>query len=125
LKIIIADDQRHARKGLRALLLASLPKPEIWEATTGREAERLAEQVHPHLILMDIRMPELDGLSATRSIKASQPDVKVLVLSLHGCCAEDAIAAGADAFVSKGESPERLLVMVSTLVPPEADSAQG
>jgi DNA-binding NarL/FixJ family response regulator len=124
-RIIIADDQRHARNGLRALLLASFPKPEIWEATTGLEAERLAEQVHPHLILMDIRMPELDGLAATRSIKARQPDVKVLVLSLHGCCAEDALAAGADAFVSKGESPERLLGMVSALVQGASDTGSG
>ena len=115
-RIIIADDQKHTRSGLRALLSASLPRAEIWEAATGRQAERLAEEVHPQLIVMDIRMPELDGLEATRLIKSRQPEIKVLVLSLHSCCAEEAIAAGADAFVSKGDTPERLLGMVTSLV---------
>jgi DNA-binding NarL/FixJ family response regulator len=121
LRILIADDQRHARNGLRALLSASMQKPEIWEAATGLEAERLAEEVRPHLILMDIRMPEMDGLEATRRIKSRQPTVKILVLSLHGCCAEEAMTAGADAFVGKGEGPERLLGAVSALVPKEPD----
>jgi DNA-binding NarL/FixJ family response regulator len=117
LRIIIADDQRHARNGLRALLSASLPEPEIWEAANGLEAERLAGEVRPHLILMDIRMPEMDGLEATRRIKSRQPTIKILVLSLHGCCAEEAMTAGADAFVSKGEGPERLLGAVAALTP--------
>ncbi len=116
MRIIIADDQKNTRNGLRALLSASLPRAEIWEASTGRQAERLAEEVDPQLILMDIRMPELDGLEATRLIKSRQPGIKVLVLSLHSCCSEEAIAAGADAFVSKGDSPERLLGMVTSLV---------
>jgi DNA-binding NarL/FixJ family response regulator len=115
-RIIIADDQKHTRSGLKALLSASIPRLEIWEAATGRQAERLAEEVKPQLILMDIRMPELDGLEATRLIKSRQPEIKVLVLSLHSCCAEEAIAAGADAFVSKGDSPERLLGTVTSLV---------
>jgi DNA-binding NarL/FixJ family response regulator len=115
-RIIIADDQKNTRNGLKALLSASFPKAEIWEASTGRQAERLAEEVNPQLVLMDIRMPELDGLEATRLIKSRQPGIKILVLSLHSCCAEEAIAAGADAFVSKGDSPERLLGTVTSLV---------
>ena len=79
LKIIIADDQKHTRSGLRALLLASLPQSQIWEAADGREADRLAREVAPHLILMDIRMPVMDGLAATRRIKERQPEIKVLV----------------------------------------------
>jgi DNA-binding NarL/FixJ family response regulator len=114
-RIIIADDQKHARSGLKALLSASLPGSEIWEAATGLEAERLAEEVRPQLILMDIRMPELDGLSATRRIKSRQPEIKILVLSLHDC-GEEARTSGADAFVSKGESPEQLLAAVMALV---------
>jgi DNA-binding NarL/FixJ family response regulator len=120
LRIIIADDQKHTRNGLKAVLSASLPGPEIWEATTGLEAQRLAEQIRPHLILMDIRMPELDGLSATRRIKADHPEIKIVVLSLHTDGLQDALAAGADAFVSKGESPRRLLEAITALaVPPE------
>jgi DNA-binding NarL/FixJ family response regulator len=115
-RIIIADDQKHARSGLKALLSASLPGSQFWEAATGLEAERLAAEVRPQLILMDIRMPELDGLSATRRIKSRQPEIKILVLSLHEGCAEEAMNAGADAFVSKGESPEQLLGAVTALV---------
>jgi DNA-binding NarL/FixJ family response regulator len=120
-RIIIADDQKHTRSGLRALLSASLPRAEIWEAATGREAERLAQEVRPQLILMDIRMPELDGLEATRLIKTRQPEIRILVLSLHSCCAEEALTAGADAFVSKGDTPERLLGAVASLMGHDGD----
>jgi DNA-binding NarL/FixJ family response regulator len=102
-------------------LSASLPTAQIWEATNGLEAERLAAEVRPQLILMDVRMPELDGLSATRNIKSRHPEVKILVLSLHEDHAREAMAAGADAFVSKGESPEELLGAVTALMSaPEA-----
>ncbi|MGA2763580.1 MAG: response regulator transcription factor [Spirochaetia bacterium] len=118
MRIIIADDRKHTRNGLRAVLVASLPGPQIWEATTGLEVVRLAEEVHPHLILMDIRMPEMDGLAATRSIKTSHPEIRILVLSLHAAASQDAMDAGADAFVSKGESPQRLLDAIATLADP-------
>ncbi len=118
MRIIIADDRKHTRNGLRAVLAASLPGPQIWEATTGLEVVRLAEEVHPHLILMDIRMPEMDGLAATRSIKTSHPEIRILVLSLHAAASEDAMDAGADAFVSKGESPQRLLDAIAALADP-------
>ncbi|HVO37495.1 MAG TPA: response regulator transcription factor [Spirochaetia bacterium] len=121
MRIIIADDQKHTRAGLRAILSASLPDPEIWEAATGLEAERLAEEVHPHLILMDIRMPELDGLSATQHIKSRHPEIKILVLSLHARCELAARAAGADAFVCKGEDPAHLLDAVTRLAVQSGD----
>jgi CheY-like chemotaxis protein len=123
-RILIADDQKHARSGLKALLSASLPGSEIWEAATGLEAERLAAEVRPDLIVMDIRMPELDGLSATRRIKSRQPQAKILVLSLHDSSAEDAMIAGADAFMSKGESPAHLLDAVTALVSPPGPPGQ-
>jgi len=114
-RIVIADDQKNTRKGLRAVLCATLNGPEIWEATTGLEAERLAEEVQPNLILMDVRMPGLDGISATKRIKSVHPEIKILVLSLHAGSSTAAFAAGADAFVSKGESPERLLAAIAAL----------
>ncbi len=120
LRILIADDQKHTRSGLKALLGASMPQPEIWEASNGREAERLADEVRPDLVLMDVRMPEHDGLAATRWIKARYPGIKILVLSLHAESAREAKAAGADAFVSKGEGPETLLGAVAALgFPPQ------
>lgn len=120
MRILIADDQKRARGGLKALLGASMPRPEIWEAENGLEAERLAEEVRPDLILMDVRMPECDGLAATRWIKSRYPTVKILVLSLHPESAREARAAGADAFVGKGEGPEALLRAVAGLgFPPQ------
>ena len=110
--IIIADDQKHARSGLRALLSASLPSPEIREARTGREAVLMADEQEPELVLMDVRMPDMDGIRATRLIKERHPGVRVIVLSLHAAAAADALAAGAEAFVSKGEGTERLLSLV-------------
>jgi DNA-binding NarL/FixJ family response regulator len=101
LKILIADDQKHARAGLKALLRASMAHPEIWEAVNGREAEHLAEERRPDLVLMDIRMPEVDGLAATRWIKSHLPQAKIIVLSLRGDRSAEALAAGADGFVSK------------------------
>jgi DNA-binding NarL/FixJ family response regulator len=117
-RILIADDQKRTRQSLRALLSTSLPGMEIWEAANGAEALRLAEDIHPHLVLMDIRMPEIDGLDATRGIKKRWPAIKILVLSLYQGRQEEARAAGADLFVSKGEPPESLLSAVSSLLVP-------
>jgi DNA-binding NarL/FixJ family response regulator len=115
-RILIADDQRRTRQSLKALLSTSLPETEIWEAADGAEALRLAEDIHPELVVMDIRMPEVDGLAATRGIKSRWPEIKVLVLSLYAGRQEEARAAGADLFVSKGESPERLLCAFFSLL---------
>jgi len=118
LTIIIADDQKHARSGLKAALAASLPGLEMKEATTGLEAERLADEILPDLILMDIRMPDKDGLSATRQIKARHPEIRIIIHSLHGESSQEALAAGADAFVSKGEGFQRLLETIAALAIP-------
>jgi DNA-binding NarL/FixJ family response regulator len=115
-RILIADDQKRTRQSLRALLSSSLPETEIWEAANGVEALRLAEDIQPRLIVMDIRMPEIDGLAATRGIKTRWPEIKILVLSMYQDRQEEARAAGADLFVSKGESPERLLCALSSLL---------
>jgi DNA-binding NarL/FixJ family response regulator len=116
MRILIADDQKRARQSLKALLAASIAESEIWEAGSGAEAMQLAEQMQPHLIVMDVRMPGIDGLVATRRIKSRWPEIRVVVLSMYPNCREKARAAGADLFVSKGESPERLLSAVSSLL---------
>ncbi len=116
MRVMIADDQKRTRQSLRALLAASLPDLEVWEAANGKEALRLAGEIEPHLIVMDIRMPELDGLAATREIKARWPRVKVMVLSMYQEQEREARAAGADLFVGKGETPERLLCALSSLL---------
>jgi DNA-binding NarL/FixJ family response regulator len=116
MRVVIADDQKRTRQSLKALLSASLPKLRVWEASNGAEALRLAEEMHPQLVVMDIRMPEVDGIAATREIKSRWPEIKVLVLSMYPGRQEEARAAGADLFVGKGESPERLLCALSSLL---------
>jgi two-component system, NarL family, nitrate/nitrite response regulator NarL len=114
-KILIADDQKHARSGLRALLSATLPGAEIREAANGLEAERLCGELQPDLVLMDVRMPDEDGLAATKWIKARFPRTRILVLSIQPDNREAALAAGADGFACKCENPERLLTQLTAL----------
>ncbi len=116
IRILIVDDQPRARKSLKALLSTWTRSAEIREASNGREALRLAEELPPDLILMDVRMPEIDGIEATRRIKARRPQVKVIVLSMYVEHGDEALAAGADAFVGKGEAPDRLLDLLSSVV---------
>ena len=116
MRILIADDQKRTRQSLRALLSASLPETEMWEAADGEEALRLVEETRPQLVVMDILMPGLDGLAATRQLKSRWPEIKVLVLSMYRDRQEEALAAGADLFVAKGESPEYLLSALSSLL---------
>ncbi len=112
LRILIVDDQRRARQSLRALLATKFELIEMLEAENGVEAIRRVDEFRPHIVLMDARMPELDDIEATRIIKRPAPHVKVIVLSVYGEYRAVALTAGADAFVSKGEPPERLLEML-------------
>jgi CheY-like chemotaxis protein len=108
-RVLVVDDQPRARQSLRALL-ATWPIIEtIREAANGKEALALVEESPPDLALMDIRMPEMDGLEATRRIKAKWPQVKIIALSVYIEHATEALAAGADAFVCKCEPPDALL----------------
>jgi DNA-binding NarL/FixJ family response regulator len=116
IRILIVDDQPRARKSVKALLSTWTRSAEVREASNGREALRLSEELPPDLVLMDVRMPEIDGLEATRRIKARRPQVKVIVLSMYVEHGDEALAAGADAFVGKGEAPEKLLDIVSTVM---------
>src|SRR5918912_2083915 len=93
-RVIIADDSARARDGLRALL-ATWPEVEVvGEATNGQEAVRLVEECHPAAVLMDLQMPVMDGLQATRLIKHRWPDVNVSVLTLHATERLAALEAG-------------------------------
>lgn len=109
IRILIVDNQPRTRQSLRALLATWPEIGEIQEARSGLEAVRLVEGFRPDLVLMGVRLPDLDGLEATRQIKKHWSHVKVIVLSSYAEYEVDALAAGADAFVHKGEPPERLL----------------
>jgi DNA-binding NarL/FixJ family response regulator len=119
IRLLIADDAPRSRNGLRALLatfrlnnMTVRPAPEVevvGEAADGQEAVRMVEQCRADVVLMDARMPTLDGLTATRLIKKRWPKVKVVVLTLYDSYRAEALAAGADAFLLKGCPPEELL----------------
>lgn len=79
------------------------------EAGDGSEAIQLVEECRPGVVLMDARMPVLDGVQATRRIKERWPRVRVVVLSMYLSYRDDALAAGADAFLVKGCQPEELI----------------
>lgn len=110
IRVAVADDHPVVRDGLRALF-ASLPDTElVAEATTGREAVRAAVTARPHVLVMDLRMPDLDGTAATAEITRLAPDVAVLVLTMF----EDdesvfaAMRAGARGYLVKGASQEEI-----------------
>jgi two-component system response regulator DesR len=109
LRILIADDQQRARHSLIAVLATRFQLADTCEAANGMEAVRCVEECKPDIVLMDVRMPEMDGIEATRIIKTESPHTQVIVLSMYLEYQEAALAAGADAFISKGDPPERLL----------------
>ena len=109
IRILIVDDQRRTRRSVKALLATKFQLAETCEAANGIEAIRCVEECTPDIVLMDARMPEMDGIEATRIIKTKSTHIRVIVLSMYPEYEADALAAGASAFVSKGEPPERLL----------------
>lgn len=116
LRILIVDDQPRARKSVKALLSTWPGMAENREACNGQEAVQLVTKLQPDLVLMDVRMPGMDGLEATRLIKGSWPQVTVIVLSMYPEYEDGALAAGADAFVDKDEAPEKLLDLLSAVM---------
>jgi DNA-binding NarL/FixJ family response regulator len=102
IRILIADDTLPARQGLKALL-TMMPRVEvIGQATNGQEAVQLVDMLHPDVVLMDIQMPVMDGLEATRQIKSRWPEVKVIALTMYSSYQSEAYAVGVDMFLRKG-----------------------
>jgi DNA-binding NarL/FixJ family response regulator len=108
MRFLIVDDTSRARQSMRALLKVWYPFEEVCEAANGDDAVKLAKEFEPDIILMDARMPRMSGLEATRVIKAKWPQIKIIILSVFTDYQALALAAGVDAFVSKGDSPEKL-----------------
>jgi YesN/AraC family two-component response regulator len=108
-RVLIVDDRLRSREGLRALLATSPEIEVVGEAANGQEALRLVEEHQPDVVLMDIRMPGMNGLEATRHIKSSRPKVQVIALTLYTTYRSSALTAGAAAFLVKGIAPGKLL----------------
>ena len=116
LRILIVDDQQRARLSLKALLATRFQLIDTCEAVNGVEAIRCVEECKPDIVLMDIRMPEMDGIEATCIIKTKLAQIPVIVLTLYSEYKAAALAVGANAFLIKGESVEQLLAVLLTAI---------
>jgi DNA-binding NarL/FixJ family response regulator len=111
IRVLLADDHRVVRAGLRAVLGIARDISVVGEASNGKEAVAMAAELRPDVVVMDLAMPELDGISATKEIIAAKPAAKVLVLSMH---AEQehlvpVMEAGASGYVLKTEADRELV----------------
>ena len=111
IRVLVADDHAIVRKGIRALLATEADIEVVGEAADGKEAVEKAERLHPDVILMDLVMPGMDGIEATRRITTRQPEIRILVLTSF---AEDekvfpALKAGALGYLLKDAGPEELV----------------
>src|SRR4029077_15170303 len=114
IRVLVADDQSMVRAGFRMLLSREQEIEVVAEASNGLEAVAAAARFKPTVILMDIRMPELDGLQATRRILAADDTARILILTTFDFdqYVYEALKAGASGFVLKDDPPEQLLAAI-------------
>jgi len=114
IRILLADDHAMVRKGFRLILEAQSDMSIVGEAGNGREAVELAESLHPDVIVMDVSMPELNGIEATRRLAASSPRTRVLALSMHkdSVYVREILRAGARGYLLKDSIDSELVSAV-------------
>ena len=122
--VLIADDQVKARRGLKALLRFAPFIGMIWEAQDGEAAMKVVSEVKPDVVLMDIRMPVMDGLEATRRIKETWSEVKVIILTMYPYYERQALAAGADCFLVKGDKTNLIQDVILSLCSSENSTSE-
>jgi DNA-binding NarL/FixJ family response regulator len=122
IRVLVADDQSMVRAGFRMLLADEQDIEVVAEAENGLEAVEKTARFNPGVILMDIRMPELDGLQATRRILAEDKGARILILTTFDLdeYVYEALSAGASGFVLKDDSPEQLLAAIRTVAAGDA-----
>jgi DNA-binding NarL/FixJ family response regulator len=111
INLLIVDDLEHVRQGLRTILELAGDLKVVGEASNGLEAIQLVNQLRPDVVLMDLVMPQIDGLEATQRIKAQHPETGVVMISIHDDeeTREQAKKAGVDAFLAKGTDTDALI----------------
>jgi len=116
--ILLADDHRITREGVRLMLSEHPDFRVVGETGDGREAVELAASLAPDIVVMDLTMPTLNGIEATRQVKARRPEVKVIVLSMHleRQFVSTTLAAGASGYLLKDSPPEDLAKAIRTVV---------
>jgi DNA-binding NarL/FixJ family response regulator len=117
IRVLLADDDGLVRSGLRALLAAEDDITVVGEAANGREAVNRARELEPDVVLMDVRMPQVDGVTAVREIVSWPRRPRVLVLTTFDLdeVVDDALDAGADGFLLKRATPEQLIDGIRTV----------
>jgi DNA-binding NarL/FixJ family response regulator len=127
IRVLVADDQAMVRAGFRMLLSGERDIEVVAEASNGLEAVALAARCDPTVVLMDIRMPELDGLEATRRILATDAQARVLILTTFDLdeYVYEALRAGASGFVLKDDPPEQLIAAIRVVAGGDALLSPG
>jgi len=118
IRILLADDHDVVRSGLRALLRTSPDFAIVGEAVDGEEAVRMTQETKPDVVIMDISMPNLDGIAATKVIKDKLPDVKVVILTVHEDeeYAYQVLRAGASGYVLKNAGKKDIFKAIESAV---------
>jgi len=126
-RLLIADDHGLVREGIRAVLEAESDLEVVGEAKDGREALELCERLQPDLVLMDVRMPEMDGLAATRAIKERWPKVSVMMVTMHESPEYllEAVRAGAAGYILKDAAGGRIVEAVRRTLGGESSLDEG
>jgi DNA-binding NarL/FixJ family response regulator len=116
-RILIVDDHDLMRRGIKALLQSHAGWEVVGEAHTGREAVSKAEELKPDVVVLDISMPDLNGIEAARRIRKSAPNTEVLILSVHYSdqLIRDILEAGVRGYIVKSDSDRDLVIAVETL----------
>ena len=118
MKVLIADDHRIVREGLRSLLEDQPDLEVVGEADNGRQALEMAAEHEPDVVVMDVAMPQLNGIEATRRLMNDQPDTKVVALSMHSDrrYVAEALKAGAAAYLLKDGAFDELVAAIRAVV---------
>jgi two-component system, NarL family, nitrate/nitrite response regulator NarL len=126
-RILIADDHPHARKAVVAMLEDDPYFNIVGQAKNGKEAVEMSQLYHPDIILMDIEMPVINGLEATKIIKEKSPFIKVIVLSVSDNVADlfTAIQYGAQGYLLKNMEPDEWLQYLHSVVEGKSDATRG
>jgi len=116
-KILLADDHKMMREGLSSLLNKQPNISVVGQAVNGREAVQLVEKLDPHIVVMDVSMPDLNGIDATRQITTRSPQTKVIALSMHGDrqFVAEMFRAGASGYLLKDSAFEELTNAIRTV----------